>query len=108
MKQFVWITPEIIRDTNEEKGVTMSVNVDIKALFEAGAHFGHKTSRWHPRMAGYIHSKRGDSHIINLDQTVEQLEKALPMVTKIIPGFPRSSLIPPYFLLPSSISSWKR
>ena len=84
MKQFVWITPEIIRDTNEEKGVIMSVNVDIKALFEAGAHFGHKTSRWHPKMAGYIHSKRGDSHIINLDRTVEQLEKALPEVTKTI------------------------
>ena len=62
----------------------MSVNVDIKELFEAGAHFGHKTSRWHPKMAGYIHSKRGDSHIINLDKTVEQLEKALPEVTKTI------------------------
>ena len=62
----------------------MSVNVDIKALFEAGAHFGHKTSRWHPKMAPYIHSKRGDSHIINLDKTVEQLELALPIVTKTV------------------------
>jgi len=62
----------------------MSVNIDMKALFEAGAHFGHKTSRWHPKMAPYIHSKRGDSHIINLDKTVEQLEKALPIVTKTI------------------------
>ena len=62
----------------------MSVNVDVKELFEAGAHFGHKTSRWHPKMAPYIHSKRGDSHIINLDRTVEQLEKALPVVTKTI------------------------
>ena len=61
----------------------MSVNIDIKALFEAGAHFGHKTSRWHPKMAPYIHSKRGDSHIINLDKTVEQLEIALPAVTKV-------------------------
>jgi small subunit ribosomal protein S2 len=62
----------------------MSVIIDIKELFEAGAHFGHKTSRWHPKMASYIHSKRGDSHIINLDKTVEQLEKALPEVTKTI------------------------
>lgn len=62
----------------------MAVNVDIKALFEAGAHFGHKTSRWHPKMASYIHSKRGDSHIINLDKTVEQLELALPIITKTI------------------------
>ena len=62
----------------------MSVNVDIKTLFEAGAHFGHKTSRWHPKMAPYIHSKRGDSHIINLDLTVQQLEKALPAISKVI------------------------
>ena len=55
----------------------MAVSVDMKALFEAGAHFGHKTSRWHPKMAPYIHSKRNDAHIINLDKTVEGLEKAL-------------------------------
>ncbi len=57
---------------------------DIKQLFEAGAHFGHKTSRWNPKMAGYIHSKRGDSHIINLEKTVEQLEKALPFITEVV------------------------
>lgn len=56
---------------------------DIKQLFEAGAHFGHKTSRWNPKMAGYIHGKRGDSHIINLEKTVEQLEKALPFITEV-------------------------
>ena len=58
-------------------------NIDIKALLEAGAHFGHKTSRWHPKMAPYIHSKRQGSHIINLEKTVEALEKALPELTKI-------------------------
>lgn len=62
----------------------MAINVNIKDLFEAGAHFGHKTSRWHPKMAPYIHSKRDDSHIINLDKTVEQLEKALPLITKTV------------------------
>lgn len=54
-----------------------SVDVDIKKLLEAGAHFGHKTSRWHPKMAPYIHSKRGGSHIIDLTKTVDQLENAL-------------------------------
>ncbi len=57
--------------------------VDIKALYEAGVHFGHKTSRWHPKMAPYIHSKRQDSHIINLEATVEALDKALPFLTKV-------------------------
>lgn len=58
-------------------------NIDIKALLEAGAHFGHKTSRWHPKMAPYIHSKRQGGHIINLEKTVEALEKALPELTAI-------------------------
>lgn len=60
----------------------MAVDVDIKALLEAGVHFGHKTSRWHPKMAPYIHSKRQDSHIIDLTKTVEGLEKALTAISK--------------------------
>jgi small subunit ribosomal protein S2 len=58
-----------------------AIEVDIKQLLEAGVHFGHKTSRWHPKMAPYIHSKRQDSHIIDLTKTVEGLEKALPFLT---------------------------
>ncbi len=61
----------------------MAVAVDIKALLEAGVHFGHKTSRWHPKMAPYIHSKRQESHIIDLTKTVEGLEVALPFLTKV-------------------------
>ena len=62
----------------------MTVKVDMKALLESGAHFGHKTSRWHPKMAPYIHSKRQDAHIINLEKTVDALEVALPKVTEIV------------------------
>jgi small subunit ribosomal protein S2 len=58
-----------------------TVDVDIKKLLEAGAHFGHQTSRWHPKMAPYIHSKRGNIHIIDLAQTVEALERALDFVS---------------------------
>ena len=61
----------------------MAVEVDIKQLLEAGVHFGHKTSRWHPKMAPYIHSKRQDSHIIDLTKTVEGLDAALPFITKV-------------------------
>lgn len=57
-----------------------TVDVDIKKLLEAGAHFGHKTSRWHPKMAPYIHSKRGGSHIIDLTQTVSSLDEALSFI----------------------------
>lgn len=61
----------------------MAVEVDIKALYEAGVHFGHNTSRWHPKMAPFIHSKRQDAHVIDLAKTVEALEKALPIVTSV-------------------------
>ena len=62
----------------------MAVQVDIKALLEAGVHFGHKTSRWHPKMAPFIHSKRQDSHIIDLTKTVEALETVLPVITSTV------------------------
>jgi small subunit ribosomal protein S2 len=60
----------------------MATDVDIKQLLEAGAHFGHKTERWHPKMAPYIHSKRGGSHIIDLTKTVSNLEDALSFLNK--------------------------
>lgn len=62
----------------------MAVDVDIKKLLEAGAHFGHKTERWHPKMAPYIHSKRAGTHIIDLTQTVTGLEAALDFLTKTV------------------------
>ena len=61
----------------------MPVQADIKELLAAGAHFGHKTSRWHPKMAPYIHSKRQGAHIINLEKTVEALDVALPEISKL-------------------------
>ena len=48
----------------------------IKQLLEAGAHFGHQTSRWHPKMKSYIFTRRNDIHIIDLQQTAALLEKA--------------------------------
>ena len=62
----------------------MSVEVDIKALLAAGAHFGHKTSRWHPKMAPYIHSRREGVHIIDLTKTVDGLDKALPFMAQLV------------------------
>ncbi len=61
----------------------MAVTIDIKQLLEAGAHFGHKTSRWHPKMKPYIHSWRGGVHIIDLAQTVVAIEKATKFVEEV-------------------------
>jgi small subunit ribosomal protein S2 len=62
----------------------MAVAVDIKKLLESGAHFGHTTSRWHPKMAPYLHSKRAGNHIIDLTKTVEAVENALPLIAKTV------------------------
>lgn len=60
----------------------MTRNVDIKELLEAGAHFGHKTARWHPKMAPFIHSKRNGTHIIDLAKTIESLDTALGFLSR--------------------------
>ncbi len=61
-----------------------TIEVDAKKLLEAGAHFGHKTSRWHPAMRPNIHSKRGDVHIIDLTKTVAALEIALEAIEQAV------------------------
>jgi small subunit ribosomal protein S2 len=60
----------------------MATDVDIKKLLEAGAHFGHKSERWHPKMAPYIHSKRDGTHIIDLSKTVIALDEALSFIER--------------------------
>jgi len=55
----------------------------IKQLLEAGAHFGHQTSRWHPRMKSYIFTQRNGIHILDLQQTVTMLQKACDYVREL-------------------------
>ena len=62
----------------------MPDRVTIKELLEAGAHFGHQTSRWHPRMKTYIFTKRNGIHIVDLEQTVSMLDKACDFVQQVV------------------------
>jgi small subunit ribosomal protein S2 len=55
-------------------------NVLLKQLLEAGAHFGHHTSYWHPKAKKHIFTQRNGIHIIDLEQTVNMLEKACAFV----------------------------
>jgi small subunit ribosomal protein S2 len=50
---------------------------------EAGAHFGHQTSRWHPAMKKYIFTKRDGIHIIDLEKTATMLDKACQYVRQV-------------------------
>ena len=52
-------------------------SVSMKALLEAGVHFGHQTHRWDPRMKPYIFTERNKIHIIDLQQTVPLLQQAM-------------------------------
>ncbi|MFC1873264.1 30S ribosomal protein S2 [Chloroflexota bacterium] len=56
----------------------------IKQLLESGAHFGHQTSRWHPRMKSHIFTKRNGIHIIDLEQTSSFLNKACSFVRQVV------------------------
>ena len=62
----------------------MPDSATIKQLLEAGAHFGHQTSRWHPRMKSYIFTKRNGIHIIDLEQTTSMLDKACEFVQEVV------------------------
>jgi len=52
----------------------------VKELLEAGAHFGHHTSYWHPKMRKYIFTQRNGIHIIDLERTVVMLDEACAFV----------------------------
>ncbi len=55
-------------------------NITMKALLEAGVHFGHRTQRWNPKMKPFIFTERNGIHIIDLQQTIIRLEQAYNLV----------------------------
>lgn len=61
----------------------MSV-ISMKQLLEAGVHFGHQTRKWNPKMKKYIFTARNDIHIINLEDTSAQVDKAYIFVRDIV------------------------
>ncbi len=57
--------------------------VSLKELLESGAHFGHQTRRWNPKMGQYIYGARGGVHIIDLTKTSAKLDEALKFVESV-------------------------
>jgi small subunit ribosomal protein S2 len=58
--------------------------VTMQQLIEAGAHFGHQTHRWNPRMKPYIFGARNGVHIIDLSQTVPLFSRALDFIEQTV------------------------
>lgn len=56
----------------------------MRQLLEAGVHFGHNTRRWNPKMAPFIFGARNNVHIINLEETVPMLSRALEAVRETV------------------------
>ena len=61
-------------------------SVTLKALLEAGVHFGHQKRRWNPKMKRYIFTQRNGIHIIDLQKTLRLLEDAAAFVTDVAGG----------------------
>ena len=61
----------------------MSV-ISMKSLLEAGVHFGHRTRRWHPKMRTFIFTERNGIHIIDLQQTMRQVNTGYNIIRDIV------------------------
>ena len=59
-------------------------SVSMRDLLEAGAHFGHQTRYWNPKMNEYIFGARNNIHIINLEKTVPALDEAVEYIQGIV------------------------
>lgn len=62
----------------------MPSQITMKALLETGVHFGHRTQKWNPKMAPFIFTQRNGIHIIDLQQTLSNLNHYYDMVAKLV------------------------
>lgn len=62
----------------------MALDIGVKDLLEAGVHFGHQTKKWNPQMKPYIFDARNNIHVIDLTQTIQQLEAACNYLSNIV------------------------
>lgn len=62
----------------------MPTTVDVKEMLSSAVHFGHKTSKWHPKMSKFIFGSKDGIHIIDLFKTKDALDKAVTFLTGMI------------------------
>jgi len=64
----------------QERQEKLKIDLDIEKMYEAGLHFGHRTSKTHPKMRSYLYGLRNNIHIIDLEKTKEKLIRALKYI----------------------------
>lgn len=67
--------------SGEETG---KYELSLEAMLKAGVHFGHKKSRWNPKMKGYIFGVRNGVHIIDLEKSLKRMEEAMKFMGEIV------------------------
>ena len=70
--------------TEKAKKKTALLKLEVDEMAQAGLHFGHRTSKVHPKMKPYIFGVRGSVHIMDLDKTKEKLQEVLEFIGKLI------------------------
>jgi small subunit ribosomal protein S2 len=81
---FLFLFPTIWEAAQKEvQRNTIMKLPSILEMLQAGVHFGHQKSRWHPKMADFIFTERHGVHIIDLEKTQAQLETVLAQVTEL-------------------------
>ncbi len=70
--------------TTTQAQAEQSPPITLRRLLEAGAHFGHPTKRWHPKMKPYIFTARNKIHVFDLAKTMEKLETAAAFIEKTV------------------------
>src|SRR5438874_12455428 len=78
-----WSRGQAIRSSRLGTGGQCVAIVQVKDLIDAGVHFGHRASRWNPKMRPYIYGKRNLIHIIDLRETVRGLLRAYRYLGKL-------------------------
>lgn len=70
--------------SNAQKDAHRDAKVTIQQLLESGAHFGHQTRRWNPKMKRFIFEERNGIYIIDLAKTLQQIRDAVKMVQEVV------------------------
>ena len=65
-------------------------DVIVKEILDAGVHFGHRTSRWNPKMRPYIYGRRNLIHIIDIKETIRGILRSQRYLQKVEPGETKS------------------
>lgn len=72
--------------TSKVVNVVNGPNIIVSELIKAGTHFGHRASRWNPKMAPYIYARKGQIHIFDIRETVRGLLRAMKYLTQVTAG----------------------